>query len=584
MQRQGLRFLLPYMRPYRNALIIGTVYAMIGAGASAFSPTLLGWGIDDLTNGIDAQKLALYALGLIVLSIIVAVLRYLLRMLTGDIAAGVSYRMSQDLYHRLLLFDYETRQKYGTGDLLSRATNDFIYIWRFYSAGFQMAMHSLFLLLIGASLMAITSPALAALVLLMLSISIFAQMRLGNILEQAFARVQAETGRLSAFSQEHLNAVRMLTAYAQEKAVGDHFREANKVFVQKNMDFIIRSGLVSPLPSLMVRVAATIIVLVGGLLIIQDQLTVGQYVQFIVYLNLLNTGAQQITDAFERLQQGSAAAGRVGEVLHLLPKINDAPDAGEPPLQGGIRFDHVSVYAEEQARWILRDINLEIQPGATVGIVGPTGAGKSMLISLLGRIYDPDEGAIYLDGHDLRRIKLMALRRNVVYVLQETLLFSMPLRGNIALGAGETSDPQIYRAMEQARLTNDLPQLPKGLDSIVGERGATLSGGQKQRTALARALVRNPKVLILDDALASVDMHTSAQIIEELRHSATGAGRRTSIIVSQRMAAVRHADKIVVLNEGRIVEEGDHDTLMAYNGLYAEMYHREMQQAEEALA
>ena len=584
MQRQGLRFLLPYMRPYRNALIIGTVYAMIGAGASAFSPTLLGWGIDDLTNGIDAQKLALYALGLIVLSIIVAVLRYLLRMLTGDFAAGVSYRMSQDLYHRLLLFDYETRQKYGTGDLLSRATNDFIYIWRFYSAGFQMAMHSLFLLLIGASLMAITSPALAALVLLMLSISIFAQMRLGNILEQAFARVQAETGRLSAFSQEHLNAVRMLTAYAQEKAVGDHFREANKVFVQKNMDFIIRSGLVSPLPSLMVRVAATIIVLVGGLLIIQDQLTVGQYVQFIVYLNLLNTGAQQITDAFERLQQGSAAAGRVGEVLHLLPKINDAPDAGEPPLQGGIRFDHVSVYAEEQARWILRDINLEIQPGATVGIVGPTGAGKSMLISLLGRIYDPDEGAIYLDGHDLRRIKLMALRRNVVYVLQETLLFSMPLRGNIALGAGETSDPQIYRAMEQARLTNDLPQLPKGLDSIVGERGATLSGGQKQRTALARALVRNPKVLILDDALASVDMHTSAQIIEELRHSATGAGRRTSIIVSQRMAAVRHADKIVVLNEGRIVEEGDHDTLMAYNGLYAEMYHREMQQAEEALA
>ena len=557
MQRQGLRFLLPYMRPYRNALIIGTVYAMIGAGASAFSPTLLGWGIDDLTDGIDAQKLALYALGLIALSMIVAVLRYLLRMLTGD---------------------------NGTGDLLSRATNDFIYIWRFYSAGFQMAMHSLFLLLIGASLMAITSPALAGLVVGMLAISILAQMRLGNILEQAFARVQAETGRLSAFSQEHLNAVRMLTAYAQEKAVGDHFREANKVFVQKNMDFIIRSGLISPLPSLMVRIAATIIVLVGGLFIIGEQLTIGQYVQFIIYLNLLNTGAQQITDAFERLQQGSAAAGRVGEVLHLLPKINDAADAGEPEFQGAVHFDHVSVYAEGQERWILRDINLTIPPGATVGIVGPTGAGKSMLISLLGRIYDPDEGAVYLDGHDLRRIKLMALRRNVVYVLQETLLFSMPLRGNIALGAGETPDPQIYRAMEQARLTNDLPQLPKGLDSIVGERGATLSGGQKQRTALARALVRNPKVLILDDALASVDMHTSAQIIEELRHSTTDAGQRTSIIVSQRMAAVRHADKIVVLNEGRIVEEGDHETLLARNGLYAEMYHREIQQAEEALA
>lgn len=264
MQRQGLRFLLPYMQPYRNALIIGTVYAFIGAGASAFSPTLLGWGIDDLTDGIDPFKLVMYSIGLIVLAMLVALFRYLLRMLTGDIAAGVSYRMSQDLYHRLLLFDYETRQKYGTGDLLSRATNDFIYIWRFYSAGFQMAMHSLFLLLIGSSLMAITSPAMAALVVVMLSISIFAQMRLGGILERAFSRVQAETGRLSAFSQEHLNAVRMLTAYAQEKAVGEHFREANKVYVQQSMNFIIRSGLISPLPSLMVRVAATIIVLVGG--------------------------------------------------------------------------------------------------------------------------------------------------------------------------------------------------------------------------------------------------------------------------------------------------------------------------------
>lgn len=197
--------------------------------------------------------------------------------------------------------------------------NDFIYIWRFYSAGFQMAMHSLFLLLIGASLMAVTSPALAALVVGMLAISIFAQMRLGGILERAFTRVQAETAKISAFSQEHLNAVRMLTAYAQEKAVGNHFRDANKVFVQQNMNFIIRSGLVSPLPSLMVRLAATIIVLVGGLLIIRGQLTVGQYVQFIVYLNLLNSGAQQITDAFERLQQGSAAAG-IGEALHRCPR------------------------------------------------------------------------------------------------------------------------------------------------------------------------------------------------------------------------------------------------------------------------
>lgn len=585
MQQQGLRFLLPYMRPYRNLLLLGTLYALLSATASAFSPTLLGWGIDDLTTGgITAQKLALYALGLIALSATMALFRYLLRMLTGDIAAGVSYRMSQDLFHRLLLFDYETRQQYGTGDLLSRSTNDFIYIWRFYSAGFQMSMHALFLLLIGALFMALTSPVLASLVVIMLSISIAVQIRLGGIMRNSFIQVQEEAGKISAFVQEHLNAARMLTAYAQEKAIGDEFRTANRSFIQQNMHFVIRSGLISPVPSLFVRIATTIVVLVGGMFILGNQLTVGQYVQFIFYLELLNNGARQITGAFERLQQGSAAAGRIGEVLHLLPKINDAPDAIKPTLKGHIRFDNVSVFSEDQDRWVLRHIDLDIPAGTTVGIVGPTGAGKSMLISLLGRIHDPDEGAILLDRHDLRQIQLNALRQEVIYVPQETLLFSMPLRGNITLGAPGTPDPQIHRAMDQSRLSKDLSQLPKGLDSIVGERGATLSGGQRQRTAIARALVRDPKVLILDDALASVDMHTSAEIIQELRHAIDGsADQRTAIIVSQRMAAVRHADQIIVLNEGYVAEQGDHDELMARNGLYAEMVQREMEQAEEEL-
>ncbi len=584
MQQQGLQFLLPYMRPYRNLLLLGAFYALISAGASAFSPTLLGWGIDELTSGITAQKLIWYSLGLVALSATMALFRYLLRMLTGDIAAGVSYRMSQDLFHRLLLFDYETRQQYGTGDLLSRSTNDFIYIWRFYSAGFQMSMHALFLLIIGAVFMAMTSPALSALVVVMLSISIALQVRLGGIMRASFVKVQEEAGKISAFVQEHFNAARMLTAYAQEKAVGEEFREANRHFVKQNMHFVVRSGLISPVPSLFVRIATTIVVFVGGMFILGNQLTVGQYVQFIIYLELLNNGARQITGAFERLQQGTAAAGRIGEVLHLLPKINDAPDAIAPTLQGHVRFDDVSVYAEDQDRWILRNVNLDIPAGTTVGIVGPTGAGKSMLISLLGRIHDPDEGAILLDGHDLRQIQLNALRQDVIYVPQETLLFSMPLRGNITLGAPETPDPQIRTAMDQARLSNDLPQLPKGLDSVVGERGATLSGGQRQRTAIARALVRDPKVLILDDALASVDMQTSAEIIHELRQTTGDTDqRRSAIIVSQRMAAVRHADLIVVLNEGHVVEQGDHDELMARNGLYAEMYEREMTQAEEAL-
>lgn len=311
----------------------------------------------------------------------------------------------------------------------------------------------------------------------------------------------------------------------------------------------------------------------------QNQLTIGQYVQFIVYLGLLNSGAQQITGAFERLQQGSAAAGRIGEIIELEPKINDGDEEVTAPMTGHLRLENVGIRAEDQDRWIVRNINLDIPPGSTVGIVGATGAGKSMLLSLLGRIHDPDEGKIWVDDIEIRDLKLAKLRETIVYVPQETLLFSMPLRNNIALGLDNTPDQQIYKAMESARLTNDLPQLPKGLDSPVGEQGTTLSGGQKQRTSIARALVREPKVLLLDDAMASVDMKTSAQILAELRRARS---ERTCIIVSQRLGAVQDADQIIVLDDGHIIESGTHQELLDQNDQYAAMYWQEMLQAEEA--
>ena len=581
MHKSGLNILFPYMRPFRSSLLLGTLFAMLGAGASAFSPTWLGWGVDALNRGINTNTLLIYAAGLIGLACVVAFFRYKLRMLTGEIAASITYRMSQDMFHRLLLFDKETRQQYGTGDLLSRGTSDFIYIWRFYSAGFQMSAHSLFLLLIGASLMAFTSPMLAGFVVLVLIISISLQIRLGRILERSFVLVQQEIAKLAGFAQEHLNSARMLTAYVQEAAVVDAFRQANQNYVQRNLNFVVASNAISPIPSLVVRIAATVVVYMGGMMIIGNELTVGQYVQFIVYLGLLNSGAQQITDAFTRLQQGNAAAARIGEVLHRWPKIVDSEQARDAELQGNLRFENVGVWAEDQGRWALREINLEVPAGTTLGIVGPTGSGKSMLISLLGRVHDPDEGRVLIDGIDLRDLKLAALRQAVVYVPQESLLFSMPLRNNIILGAPETRDQRIYQAMDQARLSNDLSQLPKGLDSMVGERGTTLSGGQKQRTAIARALVRDPRVLLLDDALASIDMKTASEIMRELRQSRT---QRTCVIVTQRLAAVQDADQIVVLDHGRIVELGNHESLMARNGFYAEMYQREMMQAKEEKA
>ncbi|HMQ31594.1 MAG TPA: ABC transporter ATP-binding protein [Chloroflexaceae bacterium] len=578
MHRTGLRFLLPYMRPYRGALLLGTLYAAIGAAASAFSPALLGRAIDALLAGVDLRALALYALGLVGLAATVAVFRFLLRMLTGEIAAGVSYRMSQDLFETLLTFDQAALRQFGVGDLLSRATSDFIYIWRFYSAGFQMSLHALLLLAIGCALMALTSPSLAAVVLALLALSVAVQFGLGPRVERSFDRVQHEMGRIAAFTQEHLGAARMVAAYGQEAAAVAAFRATNEAYKGRAVSFAMRSALVSGLPTLVVRLAAAVVLGVGGALVIGGRITPGQYVQFIVYLGLLNGAAQNLSGAFERLQQGSAAAGRVGEVLRRRPQVADQPGAISLPVRGRIAFEGVGVCNE--GRWALRDITLEVPAGTTLGVVGATGAGKSTLLSLVARVRDPDEGRVLLDGHDLRELRLATLRRAVAYVPQETLLFSMSLRDNITLGAPDLPDERVLAAMGASRLVNDLPQLPQGLATVVGERGATLSGGQRQRAAIARALVRDPQILLLDDALSSVDAGTAAEILAAL---AADEAPRTRVVVSQRLASVRDADQIVVLEGGRIVERGAHAELLRLDGRYAAMYRRELAQAEEEL-
>jgi ATP-binding cassette, subfamily B, multidrug efflux pump len=381
---------------------------------------------------------------------------------------------------------------------------------------------------------------------------------------------------MSAFTQEHLSAARMLAAYTQEQPTIAAFDRVSDGYVRENIRYVLLSNAIAPLPSLVVRLATTLVLAIGGMLIIRRQLSIGQYVQFIVYLGLLSTAATQLSRALERLQQGSAAASRIGEILLRRPAIADAPEAIDPPIRGTLRFEGVGVHHE--GRWVLRDVSFEVPVGTSLGVVGATGAGKSTLLSLLGRVRDTDAGCVSIDGYDVRQIKLAALRRAIGYVPQETLLFGMSLRENIAFEGAKLPDEHILAAMQVARLSNDLPQLPDGLATIVGERGTSLSGGQKQRTAIARALVRSPRILVLDDSLASVDAHTAAQILGELQ----AAWRdRTRVIVAQRIAAVRDADQIVVLDAGRIAERGTHQMLLAHDGLYAAMYRRELRQAED---
>jgi ATP-binding cassette, subfamily B, multidrug efflux pump len=570
-EQSGLRTLLPYGRPYRWLLALGTLYALIGSTASAFSPVVLGYAIDALIKQIDQQTLLIYTAAIIGLTIILAVFRYLLRMLTGTMAAGVSYTMAQDLYRHILTFDRTTQASFGTGDLLSRASSDFIYIWRFYSAGFQMAIHAIFLLLIGCALMALTSVPLAVLTVVMLLVSLLAQARLGRIVEDAFNVVQQRLARISAFSQEHISAQRTLAAYTQESASRQAFNQLSDQYANESIRFVLFSSAISPLPQLVVRLAATAVVAYGAVLIINEQLTIGQYVQFIVYLGLLSNAANALSHAFERLQQGSAAAARIGTVLKRIPQVINQPDATTHIPQGAISIMNASWLHDSHP--ILHDISVEIPRGQHVGIVGATGAGKSSLLSLLLRLRDPDRGSILFDGIDAKTIDLYTLRQGLAYVPQEHMLFSMTLQENVMLGTPHAQSNDLAHALNVSCLDRDIAQLANGLDTIVGERGTMLSGGQKQRLGIARAIITDAPVMIFDDALSNIDAHTANDIVQNISSARRG---KTTIMVSQKISAVRHLDAIIVLDQGKLAEYGTHEQLLAYNGIYAQLYQREL--------
>ena len=577
MRGSSITFLWPYIARRRHWIVGCLFLAAVGGTASAFSPFVLGHAVDELKKGVRLDVIIFYAIGLLALSVTVAVFRYLLRMLTGNMAATVTYELGQEFFQKLLVLDQKNYAFFGRGDLLSRGTMDFIYIWRFFSAGFQMMLHSLVLLFVGVVLMASSSLPLAALVFISLALIMMVQIFNGPFLERSFDRVQHDVGRLSAFVQEHLGAVRMFKAYSQLREVVEAFEDVNRAYARSYTMFALRSGLFSPLPGLVVRLSAAVVLGVGGFMVIRNLLTLGELVQFVVYLNLLSNAAIQMSSAYERLQQGAAATARVAEVLRHEPHVKDLPEATEVNIKGSVAMRDVGVRAG--GRWVLKDVNFEVPAGSTVGIVGPTGSGKSTLLSLIARVQDPDSGCVLVDDRDIRTIKLDSLRKAIALVPQQTFLFEMTIRENITIGLEKVTEEDLEYAVNTSRLVNDMPQFPNGLDTMVSEGGSSLSGGQRQRTSIARALVRKPKILLLDDAFASVDAHTATQIIQGLtRKDLTNGYRRTTFIVTQNLLAVRHADVILVLDNGRIVEQGTHEELVELGGLYANMYanqHRE---------
>jgi len=569
--------LLPYLRRHRLAIGIGVLVAALSAGASIVPPYLLGEAVDDFRQAdFQSSTLLRYVWLILGAALIDSLLKFGMRQLIGGSAYQIEYELRNDLFQQLLRLDQGFFGANHTGDLMARATNDLSAVRQLLGPGITSIASSGLTFVIVAIFMLRIDVQIGLLALVLLPLISITFVIIGQRMRDRFRLVQDQFGQLSTRAQENFSGIRTIKAYAQETAELRFFGEANRKYQQLNLHYVLLSSLIWPLMTLLLGLTVALVLLVGGQAVASGELTLGEFVQFNAYLALLTWPMIALGWTVTLVQQGSASMSRIAEVLQHPPAIETPTvESGDRAVIGEVEFRDVGVKYGDH--WVLRYISFRVPQGSTTAIVGATGAGKTTLVNLIARVADPTEGAVLVDGVDVRAWPLEQLRAGVGYVPQDTFLFSVPLNENVTFGRPDASADDIEDALVVSQLVNDLPQFPHGLETLLGERGVTLSGGQKQRTAIARAVLRNPAVLILDDAMSSVDTHTAAEILRNLRRVMQ---QRTSIIIAQRIATVKEADQILVLHDGAIVERGTHVELVQKNGRYAAMYRRELLRAE----
>jgi ATP-binding cassette subfamily B protein len=583
----ALRRLLPYLLGCRRQFLIGLACVIVTTLISLAAPWVLKHAIDDLTSGVTRAKLGLYAALLLGIAIAGGTFRFLMRRILIGASRQIEYEIRNDFFAHLQRLPLGYFQSHRTGDLMSRATNDLSAVRMMIGPAIMYSANTLILFASALALMAsidgrLTLVALIPLPFVSISVNYF-----GGAIHKRFEQIQARLSDLSAVVQENLAGVRVIRAYAQERAEVVRFERANREYLERNRLLIRLQGLFYPSMSLFLGLGSLLVLWLGSREAIRGRITVGEFVAFNAYLVMLSWPMIAFGWVTNMLQRGMASWKRMLEVLDTAPAITDAAAHAAlghvDQVAGAVEFRHLTFAYD--GRPVLRDVNVTIAPGETVALVGATGSGKSTLISLLARLHEPPPATVLIDGVDVREIPLAVLRRAVGFVPQEPFLFSDTIAENIAFGAPRAlaDDPETVAAVERAaaiaRLDKDLTSFPEGVRTLVGERGITLSGGQKQRTALARAVLTDPRVLVLDDALSAVDTYTEEEILQRLR---SFMRNRTSIIVSHRISTVQHANLILVLADGRIVERGRHDDLVERDGLYAELYRKQL--LEEELA
>jgi ATP-binding cassette subfamily B multidrug efflux pump len=575
-----LRTLLRYFRPYKVSLIIG-IACIVGYAAFNLSvPLIVGSTIDANWQEISWQKLTVASLKVLGASVIGGIFLFLQRRILIGISRHIEYDLRNDFYAAMVNQPQSFFHEHRTGDLMARATNDLSAVRQMVGPMIMYGLQTLFVVIVIVPIIFAISWKLTLLLFVTMPLVSLTVKYFGQQVHTRFQQIQDFFSQITARAQENFTGVRVVRAYAQESAEIAAFNRLNYEYSQKNLGLVKVDALMRPLMTFLIGLGFVLIIWVGVPLAVRGQLSVGQFTEFNMYLFRLIWPLIAIGYVVNLYQRGSASWKRMQAVATVKPAIADAPGVQlQPPITGRIEFRNLTFRYRRDGEPVLRDVNLTIEAGQTVAFVGRTGSGKSTLVNLIPRVLDPPPNTVLIDDVVISAYPLQQLRAAIGYVPQETFLFSNSLARNIAFGVDEAERAAIERAADIGGLQTDVQDFPEGFDTLVGERGITLSGGQKQRTAIARAVLREPKILILDDALSSVDTYTEEKILSELR---TVMRQRTSIIVSHRVSTVRHADMICVLDEGSIIEQGTHDQLLELGGEYAELHERQL--LEEELA
>jgi len=580
---KNLRPLLPYLKKYRRGYVVGTLCVFLNNGIWILFPQIIRRAVDDLHLGVTRQKLLTYSLLLIAVALTKGIFQFLTRWVVIGISREIEFDLRNDLFQHLESLSYSYYQRTRTGDIMARATNDLNAVRMLLGPAIMYSANTIVFTAGALAFMLAISPKLTLYAFLPLPVVSIVVQYFGRQIHERFEKIQAMFSDISARAQENFSGARVIRAYVQEQAEISAFERANKEYIARSLKLVRLMGMLWPTLETMLGFAVVLVLWLGGRQVLLGRMTVGDFVAFNTYMVQLTWPVIALGWVINIFQRGTASMARINEILVEKPEIDDSHavklgvGARATEIQGEIEVRNLD-FAYNGIP-VLHHINLRVPAGTSLAIVGPTGSGKTTLVSLIPRIYDATPGTVLIDGRPILEYSLEDLRRSVGFVPQETFLFSDTVRENIAFGKEDATDDEVREAADAASIADDVEGFPEQYQTLVGERGITLSGGQKQRTAIARAIIRDPRILILDDALSSVDTHTEDKILNHLREIMEG---RTTIFISHRVSTVRNADRIAVLHSGRIVEIGTHDELIALNGYYTDLYNKQL--LEEELA